>query len=965
MGLTLVTGPANSAKAQVVLERYRLALARGPILVVPRAADAEHYSRELAGAGAVLGVRVEPFSGLMREIARRAGVTEMAIGDAARERVLAAVIARTALELLEPAAQAPGFARALARFVAELETRRATPARFASAIASWAGPPSRRARYGAELAALYGGYRRALERIGRLDGELVAIRALDALRLAPARWGRTPVFCYGFDDLDPLQLDAIETLAHHVGAQVTISLPGEPGRIALAERAATLETLRPGADEVIALEPVERFYEDPALHHLERSLFEDEPSPRPDAGDAVALLEGGDERAEAELIAAEIERLLAEGCAPGEVAVVTRGGASVGALVAEVLDARGIAHTAPRRERFADSSLGGGLLALLRAALLEGRASDLVRWLRVPGVVVNGAFVDRFEAGLLKHGIGELAPARAQWEAEHWPLDALEHLAEAARRPGTALIERVEREAESMFAAPWRREAAPLDRWQAAVLAACRRALRELRELARADASLEGGAAAIVATLEGVVVELAPATDADAVLICDALALRARRVRALFIAGLQEGEFPAAPREEAFLSAAERAELAQASGLMLAAPPGAERYLFYALCSRATRWLRLCWHDATDDGDAAVRSLFVDDLADCFGEELFERRAVRAAGAVAWGSAPSSAPTLARLEAALAAPRRRGVVLGPLREPARLLALRGRDSYSPSALENWCGCPVSWLVERALHAEALEPQSIWLARGSAAHEALSELFKALVAEHGSARIDQRSLPVALETLELVLAAHTEPLSPSAAVDRAERRRLRSDLRRYLSFAAGSASTHEPRELELAFGLEGAELPAVSLGEAALELSGRIDRIDVDAAAGTALVYDYKTGAADPAAVWIENHRLQQALYMLAVEQLLDVEVVGGLYQPLRSQELRPRGAVREDVDPGGALFANDRLAAEELRELVVAALAAATTAAAELRDGALAPRPPTCTSNGGCRYPGICRVEAR
>ena len=360
-----------------------------------------------------------------------------------------------------------------------------------------------------------------------------------------------------------------------------------------------------------------------------------------------------------------------------------------------------------------------------------------------------------------------------------------------------------------------------------------------------------------------------------------------------------------------------------------------------------------------------MRSLFVDDLVDCFGEELFERRAVRGAGAVAWGAAPSTAPTLARLEAALAGPRRRADVLGRLRKPELLRRLRGRESYSPSALESWCACPVAWFVERALHAEELEPERIWIARGSAAHEVLSELFAALAQEHGSARVDERSLPAALELLDRVLVAHTGPISPNAAVDRAERRRLRSDLRRYLIFAAGSASTHEPRELELAFGLEMAGLPAVSLGAGQLELSGRIDRIDIDAAGGTALVYDYKTGSVDAAANWTENHRLQQALYMLAVEQLLGVEAVGGLYQPLRSQDLRPRGAVRDDVDPDAALVDNDRLPAEQLRELVAAALETATAAAAELRDGALAPRPPTCTSDGGCRYPGICRIEAR
>jgi ATP-dependent helicase/DNAse subunit B len=499
------------------------------------------------------------------------------------------------------------------------------------------------------------------------------------------------------------------------------------------------------------------------------------------------------------------------------------------------------------------------------------------------------------------------------------------------------------------------------------VLACCRRTLRELRDLARADGSIGTGAEAIAAALEGALVELGAATEADAVLICDALALRARRVRALLIAGLQEGEFPRAPHEEAFLSAAERVELAQASGLALSAPPGAERYLFYALCSRATRWLRLSWHDATDDGESAVRSLFVDDLADCFGTELFERRSVRGAGALGWSDSDApTAATLARLQQALAAPRRRAAVIGALREPERLRRLRSRDSFSPSALESWCACPVKWFVERALRAQKLEPDSIYSARGSAAHEILAEVYAALIARSGGARIDPRSLPAALELLDEALAVPREALSPNQAVDRTEWRRLASDLRRYLAFAATSASTHEPQHLELSFGLEEEGLPPVTLGGGALQLSGRIDRVDVDPGARTALVYDYKTGGGvEPAAGWIENTRLQQALYMLAAEQLLGVEAVGGLYQPLRREDLRPRGAVREDIDPDSRLYQRDRLPAAELRELLETLLETAAAAAAQLRTGALEPRPPTCRARGGCSFPGICRVEAR
>src|SRR4029077_1443470 len=110
--------------------------------------------------------------------------------------------------------------------------------------------------------------------------------------------------------------------------------------------------------------------------------------------------------------------------------------------------------------------------------------------------------------------------------------------------------------------------------------------------------------------------------------------------------------------EPAFLSGAERAELARASGLVLDPPVdalAAERSLFYALCSRPTAWLRVSWHDGTDDdAGAALRSLFVDDLADCFDGSLEAGRRVRAAGAVAWQGVTATPPGSEALDGALA-----------------------------------------------------------------------------------------------------------------------------------------------------------------------------------------------------------------------------------------------------------------------------------------------------------------------
>jgi RecB family exonuclease len=156
-----------------------------------------------------------------------------------------------------------------------------------------------------------------------------------------------------------------------------------------------------------------------------------------------------------------------------------------------------------------------------------------------------------------------------------------------------------------------------------------------------------------------------------------------------------------------------------------------------------------------------------------------------------------------------------------------------------------------------------------------------------------------------------------------------------------------------------------EPPPALLAGGELALCGRIDRVDIDGDGG-ALIYDYKGGAGQYAAAkWTEQGLLQQALYMLVAEQLLGVRALGGLYQPLRVADLRPRGAVRADVDAGVALYDNDRLSEEDLRALVGAQLGAALAAGAEMDAGALEPRPATCSYEGGCSHPSICRAQSR
>jgi RecB family exonuclease len=189
------------------------------------------------------------------------------------------------------------------------------------------------------------------------------------------------------------------------------------------------------------------------------------------------------------------------------------------------------------------------------------------------------------------------------------------------------------------------------------------------------------------------------------------------------------------------------------------------------------------------------------------------------------------------------------------------------------------------------------------------------------------------------------------------------RRLEADLVRYLDHAAHAGSAMVPGHFELRFGGARDELPAVPLAGGELRLTGRIDRVDVSPDGGEAIVYDYKGRSAPPAAKWLATAKLQIGLYMLALPHLLELEAVGGLYQPLGAEDARPRGLLRADADPGLAAVATDRLDPGAYEERLDEVLAAALEAVRGIRSGALVPRPDSCAWNGGCAHPSICRCE--
>src|SRR5919112_2026068 len=500
---------------------------------------------------------------------------------------------RASLDVLAESAAQPGFVRAAARFVAELNRTMVEPARLTQALRRWAGDGPRRA-YAEEVAAVYRAYREGLEAAGLMDRELFAWRALKTLDATPAErggpesaWGGTPVFAYGFDDFDPLQLDALRILANRCNANVTVSLPYERGRLAFkAVSSLHQELLALGAEEL------------------------------------------------------ELE-LLRDGVVPGDVAVVFRDPGRYSSLLEQVFGAYGIPYSIDRRLPFGHTGLGRGLLALIRASGPAGTAEDVLTYLRTPGLLKVPGFADSLEAEVRRDGAHRAADARERWERDRWPLEELDRLAGA--RTTEAFANELENRLARLFAAPYERTATVLTGPQleeARALSTAQGALAELR-------AVLGGrpvdAAHVLRVLEQLEVRVGETPQPDRVHVATPEAIRARRFEVVFACGLQEGEFPRGASPEPFLSDDERRAIASASGLVLPVREDRldrERYLFYICASRAERLLVLSSRSSDEEGNPQTESYFVDDVRALL-EEGAELR-TRSPSDVTWS--PDEAP---------------------------------------------------------------------------------------------------------------------------------------------------------------------------------------------------------------------------------------------------------------------------------------------------------------------------------
>jgi ATP-dependent helicase/nuclease subunit B len=969
MALTLLVGPANAGKVERLLDRYLAVLDRDPFLIVPNRPDVDWAERELLKRnGALLGGWIGTFPDLFEQVV--GGERRPVATDVQQSLVLRAAVARTSLNGLGDSARSPGFADALRDAIVEVESGLLAPDDLR-------GP----------LARLYASYRVELDRLGLWDKQLLRAAAAERLAADLGAWDGQPVFAYGFEDLTAAEWALLETLAGR--ADVTVSLPYEPGRPAFEWLHETSESLQGLAASLEELTPRYVDVAHPALAYLERSLFGGRAEAPPAIEGGVRFFEGAGSRGTLELVGEEILELLRDGINPGQIGVVVPSLERWRGPVETAFGTLDIPYAVDAPLRLGQSGYGQALLALLRFAWAGAERGELFRYLRSPYSGLKRSSVDFVEGRLRGRAIS--APGRVEEELEalrEARLPALD-----AVRAASSPIEAVRELSVSMLRAAHGLERPPADepsRDDLRAYESCRRVLDDLegwQRLAEPVARED-----VVAALERATVRQPSATDAGRVPVLDLMRARTRRFEHVFVLGLEEGSLPRRSPATPFLDDDERRRLGPR--LRRADAVARDRYLFYTACTRPTQRLYLVREAASDEGSPREASPFWEEVAGLFpAEDVARSTTRRPLSSLTWRleSAPTERERLralailsaeeARRDEADALARANGwerrldrahrAQRRPTRltHPRVLAQLQDRRVFNVTELERFADCSSAWFIDRMVDPKTIDPEVDPRLRGSIAHSALFKFFTGFPKVLGSDRIHLEQVEDAVRFMRECLdqALSGVRLEMTEMQRRELEQTLARDLERLVRAEAAGDSPLEPRQFEVSFGMERSapELQrGLDLGDGTI-LSGKIDRIDVEPLSARGIVQDYKAGKHAPSAREMEKElRLQIPLYMLVLRDLVGIEPLGGLYRPLAGGR-RPRGLLRADAksDVLAGYSRNDYLDEEAFWVQVETARTTARELAGHIRAGDVRHNPKGGECPTWCDLWPMCRVD--
>jgi ATP-dependent helicase/DNAse subunit B len=379
--------------------------------------------------------------------------------------------------------------------------------------------------------------------------------------------------------------------------------------------------------------------------------------------------------------------------------------------------------------------------------------------------------------------------------------------------------------------------------------------------------------------------------------VLDAHEARQWRLPVVFVCGLVEKQFPKFHTQDPFFPEAARAQLKQAGVRLRSAADfeAEERFLFDSAVTRATELLTLSYAQSDGRGQQNLPSLYLDGVAAAESACTF----VLPQPARQCGAAPA---------ASIASPDLLDVV-----------ALR-HQSFGPRALESYLQCPFQFFGRYTLHLHGapLRPEKRldFLTQGIIVHAVLAQL-------HGNSR------PLEEIFDEVFARIRKERHLPEGYRTEACRERMLADLRALVEdpewTLGGETRTEQKFRYELATDVE---------------ISGRIDRIDVTPHGACVIDYKY-SGPQITKSLAANGNTLQPQLYMLALQRSFELRPDGMSYWGFKGAVTRPP-KISFEPDPK---------------------IDTALRIVGEIRAGRVEPRPAEPDKCRLCELRDVCRFE--
>ena len=494
----------------------------------------------------------------------------------------------------------------------------------------------------------------------------------------------------------------------------------------------------------------------------------------------------------------------------------------------------------------------------------------------------------------------------------------------------------------------------------------------------------------------------------EVVNVINVLEARQWEMPVIFVGGLLEKEFPRQVREDLFLKDYHRKKLNDTGNIVLretSKQMDEERYLFYIAVTRAKERLYLSYPSANSDGNPTLQSFFLSDTQKLFPEETVQGITIRrnlskiipepediitSTDSKNFVYYHLNTPYVSgkeqyKKDIALwlynnnaennkASLREELCTLTTLIESYNNLKLKFSDKtivkkisetstrFSPTKLKDYAQCPYKYFGRSTLKLRQAIPKSMdHLMQGTIIHKVLEVYFRDTGGTKNIAEIfddifnrETRGMVTGFEELK----ARNEMLNTLLAFESMEKE--------------SNLPTFKPSMFEAKFGNEETEtLKIGNVDKDGIEISGKIDRVDVSEADGekVGIIIDYKYGQTKFRLAELEEGLdLQLPIYILALRDLFGVIPVAAEFYALKTS--RKTGIYNEElidklklnIKPTRKSLSVDN---KEFNKLLKDAESHILKFSKEIRKGKieLAPANIDFCGEGNCDFANVCRID--